>query len=171
MSDPKGSPEAMNEPHLEAELRRLVKREKETARKRRQRARQAEERAKRAVARNPAGYVVPPMPAGLSAIRKWVRAVHDAYSARKVGPVELGEVRRSASAVGDLYRVSAEIRKSEAALRAAAAQEEMARALAAVEHGGAAVMLLARLQESLTEGKRRPLPGLVRALPPQEPAS
>ncbi len=157
-------------PLTTAELRRLAKREQETQRKRRQRASQATERAKQALALNPNGYTVPKMPAGLSAIRKWVRKAHDAYSRRAIGPFELTEIRRSASAVGDLYRTGAELRKAEAALRAAQAQERMAEALAAVEHGGAAVMLLARLQESLTEGKRRPLPGVVRALPPQEPA-
>jgi hypothetical protein len=162
----------MSEPvNLEGELRRLLKREQETARKRRQRAGKAEERARAALTRNPDGYTVPKMPAGLSAIRQWVRRAHDAYSERRIGPVELAEVRRSASAVGDLYRVGAEIRKAEAAQRAALAQERMAEALAAVEHGGAAVMLLARLQESLSEGKRRPLPGRVHALPvPPEPA-
>ncbi len=81
-------------------------------------------------------------------------------------------MRRSASSVGDLYRVGAELRKAEAAIRSAEAQERMAAALAAVEHGGAAVMLLARLQDSLTEGRRRPLPGRVLATvpQPQEPA-
>jgi hypothetical protein len=85
------------------------------------------------------------------------------YSARRIGPFELAEIRRSASSVGDLYRTRAELRKAETALRAAQAQERMAEALAAVEHGGAAVMLLARLQESLTDGRRRPLPGRVHA--------
>jgi transposase-like protein len=113
------------------------------------------------------------MPAGLSQIRKWVRQAHDAYSARRIGPLELTEIRRSASSVGDLYRTGAELRKAEAALRAAQAQERMAEALAAVEHGGAAVMLLARLQESLTDGRRRPLPGRMHSLSPapEEPAS
>jgi hypothetical protein len=35
----------------------------------------------------------------------------------------------------------------------------MARALAAVEHGGTALVMLTRLQEGLTQGPRRPLPG------------
>jgi hypothetical protein len=155
------------------ELRKLVERAKKADDKKAQRARHAVERATAALAPNPAGYVVPRMPAGLSAIRKWVRVAHDAYSERKIGPIELAEIRRSASSVGDLYRTGAELRKAEAALRAAQAQERMADALAAVEHGGAAVMLLARLQESLTDGRRRPLPGRVHALTPapQEPAS
>ena len=153
------------------ELRRLAKRERETQRKRRQRARLAQDRAKAALAPNPGGFTVPSMPAGLSAIRQWVRRAHDAYSKREIGPFELAEIRRSASSVGDLYRTGAELRKAETALRAAQAQERMAEALAAVEHGGAAVMLLARLQESLTDGRRRPLPGRVHQLPsPQEPA-
>jgi hypothetical protein len=101
------------------------------------------------------------MPAGLSALRKWVRQAHDAYSRREIGPFELTEIRRSAASVGDLYRTGAELRKAEAATRAAVAQERMADALAAVEHGGAALLMLSRLQEGLTEGKRRPLPGRV----------
>jgi len=158
-------------PMLEGELRRIAKREREMQKKRGQRARQAVERATAALAPNPNGYTVPKMPAGLSAIRKWVRQCHDAYSRRAIGPLELAEVRRSASSVGDLYRAGAELRKADAALRAARAQERMAEALAAVEHGGAAVMLLARLQESLTDGRRRPLPGRVHALTPPEQAS
>jgi hypothetical protein len=154
------------------ELRKLAEREKKAQDKREERARKATERAVAALAPNPDGYVIPKMPAGLSAIRKWVREAHDAYSERKIGPLELAEIRRSASSVGELYRTGAELRKAEAAMRAAQAQEQMAAALAAVEHGGAAVMLLARLQESLTDGRRRPLPGRVHALPtgPPEPA-
>ena len=72
----------------------------------------------------------------LAAIRKWVRQCHDAYSRRAIGPAELTEIRRSASSVGDLYRTGVELRKAAAALRAAQAQERMADALAAVEHGG-----------------------------------
>src|SRR5262249_8707775 len=113
---------------------------------------------------NPGGYVVPPMPAKLSAIRKWVRCAHDAYSVRKIGLLELTEIRRSATSIGDLYRVGADIRKADAALRAAEAQERMADALAAVEHGGAALVLLQRLQSGLTDGPRRPLPS-ARVLP------
>lgn len=155
-----------------AELRLLAEREKDTQQKRRRRAVLAEERAKAALAKNPDGYVVPEMPAGLGAIRKWVRQAHDAYSRRAIGPLELTEIRRSASSVGDLYRTGAELRKAEAALRAAQAQERMAEALAAVEHGGTALVMLARLQESLTDGRRRPLPGRVHALSaPTEPAS
>jgi hypothetical protein len=145
------------------ELRMLARRQKDTDARRERRARQAEEQARAALAPNPEGYVVPPMPAGLSAIRRWVRGVHD---------VELTEVRRSAAAVGDLYRTGAELRKAEAAIRAAQAQERMADALATIEHGGTALVMLARLQESLTEGRRRPLPGRVHALPPPpEPAA
>lgn len=154
------------------ELRRLANRERDTQWKRKRRAELAATHAKAALAPNPTGYVVPDMPSGLSAIRKWVRQAHDAYSRRQIGPFELTEIRRSAASLGDLYRAGAEIRKAEAALRGAQAQERMAEALAAVEHGGAAVMLLARLQESLTDGRRRPLPGRVHALPSsQEPAS
>ena len=150
------------------ELRTIVRREQATQQKRCQRARKAAEHAQAALAKNPDRFTVPPMPAGLAAIRKWVRQCHDAYSRRAIGPAELTEIRRSASSVGDLYRTGAELRKAAAALRAALAQERMADALAAVEHGGTAVLLLSRLQESLTDGRRRPLPGRVPSLPMAE---
>jgi hypothetical protein len=155
------------------ELDKLIERAKKADDKKAQRARQATERATAALAPNPDGYVVPPMPAGLSQIRKWVREAHDAYSARRIGPLELTEIRRSASSVGDLYRTGAELRKAEAAIRAAQAQERLVETLAALEHGGAALAMLVKLQDGLTDGRRRPLPG--RALtavppPPAEPA-
>lgn len=153
------------------ELKLLARRERETQAKRERRARQAVERATAALAPNPDGYVVPAMPAGLSAIRKWVREAHDAYSGRRIGPLELTEIRRSASAVGDLYRTGAELRKAEAAIRAAQAQERLVETLAALEHGGAALAMLVKLQDGLTDGRRRPLPGRVlNAVPPTTPA-
>src|SRR5580704_15285207 len=90
------------------ELKRLAQREQDTQKKRAQRARWATEHAAAAMAPNPDGYVVPTMPAGLFQIRQWVRQAHDAYSARQIGPFELTEIRRSAAAVGDLYRTGAE---------------------------------------------------------------
>jgi hypothetical protein len=154
------------------ELKLLAEREKKAQDKRSERARKAAEHAVALLAPNPSGYVVPAMPSGLSAIRQWMRRRHDAYSQRKITPMELTEVRRSASAMGDLYRVGAEIRKAEAAIRVAAAQERMAEVLAAVEHGGAALLMLSRLQDGLTEGRSRPLPGRVLTMPPagKEPA-
>jgi len=59
-------------------------------------------------------------------------------------------------------RLSAEARNLASvaiALRSADAQERIAEALARVEHGGAAVMLLQRLQAGIADGPRRPLPG------------
>ncbi len=101
------------------------------------------------------------MPAGLTKQRRWLRAGHDAYSARKITLLELTEMRRSVSTQAETYKAGAVVRQSFAAERTAAAQERMADALAAVEHGGAALLMLSRLQEGLTEGKRRPLPGRV----------
>jgi hypothetical protein len=43
--------------------------------------------------------------------------------------------------------------------RAADAQERLVEALLRVEHGGAALLMLSRLQEGLADGRRRPLPG------------
>jgi hypothetical protein len=97
----------------------------------------------------------------------------DAYERGEITSAKLAEARRSASSVGDLYRVGADIRKAEAAIRAAVAQERMAETLAAVEHGGAALLMLSRLQEGLADGRRRPLPIPGRpmaALPTTEPA-
>ena len=128
--------------------------------------------AKRAVP--PDGYQLPQMPDTLPALRKWVRSIHDAFGRGAVAPNELDQARRSAAAVADLHRVIAELRKAAAAERTAQAEEKMAAALAAVQFGGAALVMLNRLREGLAdEGKRRPLPGRVRVLPspPSEPAS
>jgi hypothetical protein len=48
--------------------------------------------------------------------------------------------------------------------RTAEAQERLVEALLRVEHGGAAMLLLTRLQDGLSDGKRRPLPGRPLAL-------
>jgi hypothetical protein len=157
------------------ELRKLLEREKRAQDKRAQRARQATERATAALAPNPGNYVVPKMPAGLTAQRRWLRDGHDAYSDRKITLLELTEMRRSVSTQAETYKAGAIVRQSFAAERAAAAQERMAEVLASVEHGGAAVMLLARLREGLGEGRTRPLPrAMLRRMgvapPPEEPA-
>jgi hypothetical protein len=59
-------------------------------------------------------------------------------------------------------RLSAEARgHAQLALQArtAESQERLVEALLRVEHGGAAMLLLARLQDGLADGRRRPLPG------------
>jgi hypothetical protein len=150
----------MNDP-TPADIRRIANREKRREEKQRERARKVKELSTAAMSRNPGGYVVPDMPAGLSHIRKWVRDAHNAYSRRDITPIELTEIRRTAATMGDLYRTSAELRKGEAAIRAAIAQESMTATLASVEHGGAALLMLSRLQDGLAEGKRRPLPARV----------
>jgi hypothetical protein len=66
------------------ELRKLVERAKKADDKKAQRARQAVERATAALAPNPSGYVVPPMPAGLTGQRRWLRDGHDAYGHRRI---------------------------------------------------------------------------------------
>jgi len=147
------------------ELRLLANRQKAAEDKRQQRATRAQERAQQAIAPNPNGYVVPPMPAGLRAQRRWLRDGHDAYSARRIGILELTEMRRSVSAQAETYKAGAVVRQSFAALRSAMATERMAEVLASVEHGGAALMLLSRLQDGIGNGQRRPLPGVRTALP------
>jgi hypothetical protein len=44
-------------------------------------------------------------------------------------------------------------------------QQQLVDALLTIEHGGAAFALLARLQDGLSDGRRRPLPGRVVAMP------
>ncbi len=155
------------------QLDKLIERAKKADDKKAQRARQAVERATAALAPNPDGYVVPKMPAGLTAQRRWLRDGHDAYSHRRITLLELTEMRRSVSTQAETYKAGAIVRQSFAAERAAMAQERMADVLASVEHGGAAVMLLSRLREGLTDGRTRPLPRAVpMRLPPPavEPA-
>ena len=77
-----------------------------------------------------------------------------------------GKVLRSELSV----KLSAEARgHAQLALQArtAEAQERLVEALLAVEHGGAAMLLLTRLQDGLSEARRRPLPG-ARVLPVHE---
>lgn len=73
---------------------------------------------------------------------------------------------------GDLDpRAAAEARQLASltiAARAADAQERLVEILASLEHGGAAVAFLARLQSGLAEGKRRPLPGRVLQMTPPD---
>lgn len=49
--------------------------------------------------------------------------------------------------------------------RTAEAQKKLVEALLRVEHGGAAMLLLTKLQDGLADGRRRPLPGRVVSLP------
>jgi hypothetical protein len=152
-----------------AEMRLVAQRERWRQDKAATRA--AKLAAEQAAAGAPADGLLERMPAGLSQIRRWVRTATDLYLDGKMTSARLAEVRRSAGTVGDLYRVGADLRKAEAAQRAADAQERMADVLAQVEHGGAAVVLLERLRNGLTDGPRRPLPGRSRSLMPPESAS
>lgn len=141
-------------------------RERARLAKQQQRARKVEEQAKAAAAPNADGYVVPPMPAGLMKLRRWLRAGHDAYSARRIGLLELTEMRRSVATQSDTYKAGAVVRQSHAAMQAAEAQTRMADVLASIEHGGAVVAFMARLQETVSNGApRRPLPRVRAALP------
>lgn len=62
----------------------------------------------------------------------------------------------------DPRRVDTALRAANVALTAygAQTQERLVEALLKIEHGGAALLMLARLQEGMREGKRRPLPGV-----------
>ncbi|MHB8510224.1 MAG: hypothetical protein ACYDGR_16535 [Candidatus Dormibacteria bacterium] len=70
-----------------------------------------------------------------------------------------------------------ELRRIDTALRAAsvaltahgmAIQERMVEALLRLEHGGTAIVLLERMQASLSTGTRRPLPGRLVQVPTEE---
>ena len=100
----------------------------------------------------------PPEFASTPAIVAWAQTTAQQVLCGDLDPRAAGEARQLAGLA--------------IAARVADAQEKMAETLASVEHGGHAVMLLARLQEGLTGGARRPLPGRVHALTPapQEPA-
>ncbi len=70
----------------------------------------------------------------------------------------------------DPRRIDTALRGATVALSAlaGATQEKLLDALLVVEHGHAAVQLLARLEDGLAKGTRRPLPGMVVALPMKE---
>jgi hypothetical protein len=93
-------------------------------------------------------------------MRRWLRGRPDAFERGAILSARLTEERRTVSTLSETYRVAADLRWAAAAERAAVAQERMAELLAAVEHGGTALLMLSRLQEGLVNGPRRPLPGL-----------
>lgn len=66
----------------------------------------------------------------------------------------------------DCRRVDTALRAAGVALSAftAATQEKLVEAMLRVEHGGTAMLLLARLTDGLAEGRRRPLPGRALAI-------
>src|SRR4030095_15523486 len=69
------------------------------------RARKAREHAAAAMQPASNGYIVPPVPAGLSATRKWLRRQHDAYSRRQLTGPELNECRYTMRGHGRPYAV------------------------------------------------------------------
>jgi hypothetical protein len=73
---------------------------------------------------------------------------------------------------GDLRRVAEARDAAGLALSAHSArtQQQLVDALLRLEHGGAAVALLAQFQNGQASGQRRPLPGRVLSLPGSEPA-
>src|SRR6266516_1092911 len=86
-----------------AELRVLASRERERVGRAERRARSAQEHAQAALAPNASGYVVPRMPAGLTAQRKWLRVQQDAYHRRRISIIELTECRRAVSVQAETY--------------------------------------------------------------------
>jgi hypothetical protein len=148
----------------------LARRQQDTERKRVERAEAAKARA--LAADVPAVATLRKMPASPRDIRRWLREAYDQYEAGQRTSARLEQARAHARAVCDVFRASAELRKATAAIRSAEAQERMAELLAAVEHGGAVVGLLASLRsgDGLLAGPRRPLPRPTTALRPGVPA-
>lgn len=70
----------------------------------------------------------------------------------------------------DLRRIDTALKAANVALTAhgMAIQEKMVEALLRLEHGGTAIVLLERMQTSLSSGPRRPLPGRLMTLPTEE---
>jgi len=151
----------MTEPETSPAVKALAARENAAERQRRSRSSRDEARAIAAMAPNPDNYRVPKMPRNIKGLRIWMAKAHDEYSGnvtgqRRVSPIELMEMRRSMTAVLETYKISALVRQARAAIRQAEATERLADALSSMEHGGAAVALLARLREM--PGETRPLP-------------
>ena len=151
----------MTDPETSPAVKALAARENAAERQRRSRSSRDMARAEAAMAANPGNFVVPKMPRNIRGLRIWMAEAHDEYSGnvtgqRRVSPIELMEMRRSMTAVLETYKISALVRQARAAMRQAEATERLADALRSMEHGGAAVALLARLREM--PGESRPLP-------------
>jgi hypothetical protein len=72
----------------------------------------------------------------------------------------------------DLRRIDTALKAANVALTAhgMGIQEKMVEALLRLEHGGTAIVLLERMQASLSTGARRPLPGRVMRIAEETPA-
>jgi hypothetical protein len=103
-------------------------------------------RMKRAL---PAGYQVPALDSH-EAIAAWARDMAGRVLRAEVDPKLVSEARSCVQLV----------------VQSAAArdQRQLVEALLAIERGGAAMVLLTRLQDGLADGRRKPIPG--RALAP-----
>jgi hypothetical protein len=110
-------------------------------------------------ARGETEFIVPAMPTALARLPEWFTYVVDAYGRGELTVDQVRECRRNAATYGDIHRAMADVKKADAQMKAAQAQERMAEVLAAFEHGGPAVAMLARLQEGLSDGTPRALPG------------
>ena len=153
-----------------AELRLLASREKEAQRKREERARTARERAQAADV--PAAVPLPPMPASLTGIRRWLRLAFDQYERGQRSSARLEQARAQARTIGDMARAEAETTKAKAAMLSAKSSERIADALAAFEHGGAVVGLVTALRagDAALGGAPRPrLPRPTTALSVRRP--
>ena len=74
-----------------------MRRGKDAERKRDERRQAAEARVEESLATNASGYVVPPMPLGMSKLRRWYRDQQAARSRRDISLAELTECRLSST--------------------------------------------------------------------------
>lgn len=139
-------------------VKALAARENAAERQRRSRNSRDEARAIAAMAENPGGYVVPRMPKRIKELRAWIAAGHDAYSQRKISPIELMEMRRSMTTLLESYKVQGLISTAKAATRQALATEKIAATITQLEHGNLAAMLFATVQNGQPGTPRRRVP-------------
>lgn len=151
----------------DTDVKILVGREKARLDKADYRARKAQERAQAAVARNPGNYVAPPPPLSTHARKRWLSDRHVDWTHKRISIIELTEARRTAAELANQDKARAMVRGSLAAMRGAAASEQIADLLAGVKHGGGVAILAALRASGEAIGvTRRPIPSArVRSLP------
>jgi hypothetical protein len=109
--------------------------------------------ASRAKLSLPASYLVKPFDS-VESIIEWAHEMAGKVLKEDVDPRRTSEARGFAQLAVSAHQIRA--------------QERMVEALLRLEHGGTAVVLLERMQASLTSGQRRPLPGRMVTVPTEE---
>jgi hypothetical protein len=109
--------------------------------------------ASRAKLALPASYLVKPFDS-VDSIIEWAHEMAGKVLKEDVDPRRTSEARGFAQLAVSAHQIRT--------------QERMVEALLRLEHGGTAIVLLERMQASLSSGIRRPLPGRVMSLPNEE---